>query len=119
MGALGSPFWYEKQKFLSKYWTPNLKLHWKTIFFHLLDVSLTQTIFILFFSYLPNYYNITNFLEVKKLFEDNIKNLYFTNDLTKDWGKTTLELVKKCKTSYVFYLLEDLKKYWTRNNLLT
>ena len=59
------------------------------------------------YNFYINYNSDINLKEVKKLFEDNIKNLYFTNDLTKDWGKTTLELVKKCKTSYVFYLLED------------
>ena len=59
------------------------------------------------YNFYINYNTDINVKEVKKLFKDNIKNLYFTNDLTKDWGKTTLDLVKKCKTSHVFYLLED------------
>ena len=54
-----------------------------------------------------NYNTDINLDEVRKLFEDNIKNLHFTNDLRKDWGNTTLDLLKKVKTSHVFYMLED------------
>jgi len=59
------------------------------------------------YNFYINYNTDINAEEVKKLFENNIKNLYFTNDLTKDWGRTTLELVEKCDTPYVFYILED------------
>ncbi len=59
------------------------------------------------YNFYINYNSDINLKEVKELFEDNIKNLYFTNDLSKDWGKITLELIEKCKTSHIFYLLED------------
>ena len=56
-----------------------------------------------------NYNTDINQSEVKALFQHNIKkeNLFFNCDLTKDWAKTTKDLVQRCKTKYIFYLLED------------
>jgi len=59
--------------------------------------------------FLINYNTDINQNEVRALFEHNIKkeHLFFNCDLSKDWAKTTLDLVQKCNTKYVFYLLED------------
>jgi hypothetical protein len=60
-------------------------------------------------NFLINYNTDTNYDEVKHLFESNIKSnkLFFNHDLTRDWGRSTLDLLQRCETKYVFYLLED------------
>ena len=45
-----------------------------------------------------NYNTAENYDEVKSLYENNIKNLTFTNDLTRDWSKVTLDLVNLVET---------------------
>ncbi len=56
-----------------------------------------------------NYNTEINQNEVRALFEHNIKkeNLFFNCDLGGDWTKTTLDLVERCNTKYIFYALED------------
>ena len=59
------------------------------------------------YNFYINYNTTINLGEVKSLFENNVKNLYFTNDLSDDWGSITASLVEKSETPYVFYMLED------------
>lgn len=59
--------------------------------------------------FLINYNAEKNLNEVKSLFKSSIKsnNLFFSNDLTSDWTKTTLDLFNRCKTIYAFLMVED------------
>ena len=54
-----------------------------------------------------NYNTKVNYDKVYKLYKDNISNLTFNNDLDENWGKVTLDLVKKVKTPYVITHCED------------
>ena len=59
--------------------------------------------------FIVNYNTEKNLEIIKKCYKDNIKNLEFHNDLTKDWGKTMLNLLKSCETERVAYFCEDFE----------
>jgi len=50
-----------------------------------------------------------NYNPIKDSYKNNIKNISFYNDLTKDWALVTLALVKEVKTPYVMYICEDME----------
>ena len=56
-----------------------------------------------------NYNTTENYEEVKSLYENNVKNLTFNNDLTRDWSKVTLDLVNLVETEYLIVLCEDFE----------
>ena len=56
-----------------------------------------------------NYNTTENYEEVKSLYENNVKNLTFNNDLTRDWSKVTLDLVNLVQTEYLIVLCEDFE----------
>ena len=58
-------------------------------------------------NFVVNYNTIDNLPVVETAYKKHIRNLDFSNNTTKDWGITTLELVRKVSTPYVMYLCED------------
>ena len=56
-----------------------------------------------------NYGTVENVFEVGRIYEDNVKKLTFENNLTRNWGEVTLEIIEKVKTPYTLILCEDFE----------
>ena len=58
-----------------------------------------------------NYNSKINFKEVYSLYEDNVSDLIFYNDLTKDWGKIVQSMISEIESKYIFIMPEDYILY--------
>ena len=58
-----------------------------------------------------NYNSKINFKEVYSLYEDNVSDLTFYNDLTKDWGKIVQSMISEIDSKYIFIMPEDYILY--------
>ena len=45
------------------------------------------------------------------LYEDNVSDLTFYNDLTKDWGKIVQSMISEIDSKYIFIMPEDYILY--------
>ena len=61
------------------------------------------------YEFIINYNTNKNLDKVYKLYNENVKNLTFYNDLTMDWGLTVQSMLQEVKTDYVFIFPEDFK----------
>ena len=59
------------------------------------------------YEFLINYATLDNYFEISEVYNSNVKNLNFFNNLTKNWAEVTLELLEKVKTPYTLILCED------------
>ena len=56
-----------------------------------------------------NFNSNVNLEEIYEIYNKNIPNLYFANNLEEDWAIVTLALVENIKTPYIIYLCEDME----------
>ena len=63
-----------------------------------------------------NYNTPKNLEYIKKLYEDNVQNLYFNYSTSRDWGLDTIKLLEKVTTPYVAYLCEDFEYHSGRED---
>ena len=60
------------------------------------------------YKFIINYDSTKNYESVKTLYETNIKDCDFTNDMDTQWVDKTIEMVNNATTPYIYYLLEDV-----------
>jgi len=71
------------------------------------------------YKFVVNYNHTINYEVIRDLYRENIPNYELVNNLEKDWGKTTLELVNKIDTKYTLVLIEDFEVVNSDLNYLT
>ena len=59
------------------------------------------------YKFIINYDSTKNYESVKDLYETNIRDCVFTNDMETSWVDKTIAMVESVTTPYVFYLFED------------
>jgi len=59
------------------------------------------------YKFIINYDSTKYYEPIKKLYESNIKNCVFTNDMESQWVDKTIKMVESVTTPYIFYLFED------------
>ena len=66
------------------------------------------------YTFYVNFNDTTNFEVVLEAYKKYIPDLYFYNELEKDWALVTLSLGEQVKTPYVIYLCEDQQVNMTK-----
>tara|TARA_R110000803_G_scaffold209683_1_gene279806 strand:- start:108 stop:701 length:594 start_codon:yes stop_codon:yes gene_type:complete len=59
------------------------------------------------YKFIINYDSTQNYESVKDLYETNIRDCVFTNDMETSWVDKTIEMVGSVTTPYIYYLFED------------
>ncbi len=66
------------------------------------------------YTFYVNFNDTNNFEVVLEAYKKYIPDLYFYNELEKDWALVTLSLGEQVKTPYVIYLCEDQQVNMTK-----